>query len=83
MNGGNLAEANAIANNIVENDQKILSHGKRADAIVKGMLMHSRTSAGLKEPTSINDLADEYLRSGISRFKSQGQILQCYHENGF
>jgi len=62
MNGGNLAEANAIANNIVENDQKILTHGKRADAIVKGMLMHSRTSAGLKEPTNINDQADEYLR---------------------
>ncbi len=52
----------AIANDIKQNSEKILYHGKRADAIVKGMLQHSRKSEGVKEPTAINDLCDEYLR---------------------
>jgi signal transduction histidine kinase len=45
-----------------ENQEKILHHGRRADAIVNGMLQHSRSSTGTKEPTDINALADEYLR---------------------
>jgi two-component system, NtrC family, sensor kinase len=59
---GNLDEVKAIARNIRDNEQKINHHGKRADAIVKGMLQHSRTSSAVKEPTGINKLADEYLR---------------------
>jgi signal transduction histidine kinase len=51
-----------ILNDIKENEEKIIHHGKRADAIVKGMLQHSRSSSGIKEPTDINALADEYLR---------------------
>jgi signal transduction histidine kinase len=51
-----------IANDIKENEGKIIFHGKRADAIVKSMLQHSRSSAGKKELTDINALADEYLR---------------------
>ena len=47
---------------IRENNSKINFHGKRADSIVKGMLLHSRTSSGVKEATNINQLADEYLR---------------------
>ena len=62
INKGNIEEATAIANDIAANEQKINHHGKRADAIVKGMLLHSRTSSGVKEPTDINALADEYLR---------------------
>ena len=48
---GNLEEVKALANDIADNEQKINHHGKRADAIVKGMLQHSRTSSGKKEPT--------------------------------
>ena len=59
---GNTQQAIELADNIKENEQKINHHGKRADAIVKGMLQHSRTSTGIKEPTDINALADEYLR---------------------
>jgi C4-dicarboxylate-specific signal transduction histidine kinase len=59
---GNLKEVMAIAENLDENEKKITHHGKRADAIVKGMLQHSQTSAGNKEPADINILADEYLR---------------------
>jgi two-component system, NtrC family, sensor kinase len=59
---GNLDEVNAIADDVISNEEKINHHGKRADAIVKGMLQHSRSSSGIKEPTDINALADEYLR---------------------
>ena len=45
---GNLDEAKAIAKDIKENEEKINHHGKRADAIVKGMLQHSRSSSGVK-----------------------------------
>jgi two-component system NtrC family sensor kinase len=59
---GNIEEVNAIADDLEANEEKINHHGKRADAIVKGMLQHSRSSSGIKEPTDINALADEYLR---------------------
>jgi signal transduction histidine kinase len=59
---GDKEEAFAIADDIKQNLEKINHHGKRADAIVKGMLQHSRTSSGQKEPTDINALCDEYLR---------------------
>jgi signal transduction histidine kinase len=62
LKSDNKEEAIAIANDIKDNEQKINQHGKRADAIVKGMLQHSRSSSGQKEPTDINKLADEYLR---------------------
>lgn len=53
---------NGIISDLSQNQQKITHHGKRADSIVKGMLQHSRTSSGHKEPTDINALADEYMR---------------------
>ncbi len=62
LNQGRTEDAKSIAKSIMENEEKILFHGKRADSIVKGMLQHSRASSGIKEPTDINVLADEYLR---------------------
>lgn len=62
MSKGNLNEAQTIADDIQENEQKIYHHGIRAGGIVKGMLQHSRISTGQKEPTDINNLCDEYLR---------------------
>jgi len=59
---GNLEEIKIIAKDIHDNEEKINHHGKRADAIVKGMLQHSRTSSGQRELTDINSLCDEYLR---------------------
>jgi signal transduction histidine kinase len=59
---GNTAEVKLIAADLQRNLAKINYHGKRADAIVKGMLQHSRTSTGKKEPADINALCDEYLR---------------------
>jgi two-component system NtrC family sensor kinase len=62
LKSGNVDEAINISNDIKDNSEKINHHGKRADAIVKGMLQHSRSSSSVKEPTDINALADEYLR---------------------
>ena len=62
LNRGDIEEAKAIAASVKQNLEKIGHHGKRADAIVKGMLQHSRSGSGVKEPTDINALTDEYLR---------------------
>ena len=59
---GDGKEALQIADDVILNEEKINHHGKRADAIVKGMLQHSRSSSGEKEPTDINALVDEFLR---------------------
>jgi signal transduction histidine kinase len=59
---GAIEEVKALATDIKSNQEKIRDHGKRADAIVKGMLLHSRSSTGVKEPTDLAALADEYLR---------------------
>ena len=59
-------EVNELLDDITQNLEKINHHGKRADAIVKGMLQHSGTSSGQKEPTDINELADEYLKISLS-----------------
>jgi two-component system, NtrC family, sensor kinase len=59
---GNYNDVKAIAKDVIDNQEKINHHGKRADAIVKGMLQHSRSSTGIKEPTDINALTDEYFR---------------------
>ncbi len=62
LKSGNIEEAINISDDIKSNEEKINHHGKRADAIVKGMLQHSRKSEGIKEPTDINALVEEYLR---------------------
>ena len=62
MDKGNIDDAKEIANDVIANEEKINHHGKRADAIVKGMLQHNRSNNGVKEPTDINSLADAYLR---------------------
>jgi signal transduction histidine kinase len=59
---GNLEEVKDIIEDLTENEVKISEHGKRADSIVKGMLLHSRTATGEKTETDINALCDEYLR---------------------
>ncbi|MGH7237878.1 MAG: sensor histidine kinase, partial [Candidatus Saccharimonadales bacterium] len=62
LDKGDVDEAKAIAADVKQNLEKIRHHGKRADSIVKGMLEHSRSSAGQKEPTDLNKLANEYMR---------------------
>ncbi|HSK11894.1 MAG TPA: ATP-binding protein, partial [Phnomibacter sp.] len=52
-------------------------HGKRADAIVKGMLQHSRTNSGQKEPTDINALCEEYLRLAYHGLKARDRSFNA------
>jgi signal transduction histidine kinase len=59
---GNTDDAKGIAEDVIQNLEKIAHHGKRADAIVKGMLQHSRSGSSQKEPTNINALTEEYVR---------------------
>jgi len=58
----NRGEMKLLIEDVNKNLQKIHQHGKRADAIVKSMLQHSRSSSGQKESTGINALTEEYLR---------------------
>jgi signal transduction histidine kinase len=74
---GNLSEVKLIAKDIKDNEQKINHHGKRADAIVKGMLQHSRSSSGQKEPTDINKLADEYLRLAYHGLRAKDNFFNA------
>jgi len=71
MKKGNLMDAESIANDVIDNEEKIIHHGKRADSIVKGMLQHSRISSGQKELTDINALCDEYLRLAYHGFRAK------------
>ena len=80
---GNLQEVRSIADSIDENEQKIISHGKRADTIVKGMLQHSRSSNGLKEPTNINALADEYLRLSYHGIRAKDKFFNATMQTDF
>jgi signal transduction histidine kinase len=80
---GNMDEVKAIANDIAENEQKIAHHGKRADAIVKGMLQHSRSSSGIKEPTDINALADEYLRLAYHGLRAKDKSFNASMKTDF
>jgi two-component system NtrC family sensor kinase len=77
---GNLDEVKSIANTLEENESKIVSHGKRADAIVKGMLQHSRKSNGQKELTDINELCDEYLRLAYHGLRAKDKSFNAKFE---
>ena len=55
-------EVGFILNDVEANLKKILEHGKRADGIVKSMLLHSRGKSGESIPTDLNKLIDEYVK---------------------
>ena len=81
---GNFDEVNAIADDVISNEEKINHHGKRADAIVKGMLQHSRsTNNATKEPTDINALADEYLRLSYHGLRAKDKSFNATMKTNF
>lgn len=83
LNNGNLQEVQSLADDINENEKKIIFHGKRADSIVKGMLQHSQNSNGKKEPTNINLLADEYLRLAYHGLRAKDKEFNADMETDF
>ncbi|HYK45154.1 MAG TPA: ATP-binding protein, partial [Parafilimonas sp.] len=82
-NGSDINEVRAIANDVKRNNEKIAFHGKRADAIVKGMLQHTRVSTGQKEPTNINALADEYLRLAYHGMRAKDKSFNATLKTDF
>ena len=76
-------EVDAIADDVISNEDKIIHHGKRADAIVKGMLQHSRSSTGKKEPTNINALTDEYLRLSYHGLRAKDKSFNAEMKTDF
>ena len=80
---GNLIDAKEIANDLKQNLEKINHHGKRAGDIVKGMLQHSRNGSGVKEPTDINKLADEYLRLAYHGLRAKDKTFNATMKTDF
>ncbi len=74
---GNKEDVRAIADDLSQNLEKILHHGKRADAIVKGMLQHSQSGGGTKEPTNINALADECMRLAYHSLRAKDKSFNA------
>lgn len=80
---GNFDEVKVLAADVMDNEEKIIHHGKRADAIVKGMLQHSRSSSGVKEPTDINALCDEYLRLAYHGLRAKDKSFNSAFKTDF
>ncbi|CAN5374764.1 hypothetical protein BH11BAC3_BH11BAC3_42330 [soil metagenome] len=83
LDKGDIEEAKIISKDIKQNLEKINHHGKRADAIVKGMLQHSRSSSGAKEPTNINALCDEYLRLSYHGLRAKDKSFNAIFKTDF
>ncbi len=83
IENGNVDALKLLLADITDNEQKINQHGKRADAIVKGMLQHSRSSGGVKEPTDINALFDEYLRLSYHGLRARDKSFNATIKTDF
>ena len=83
IENGNLEDAKEIASDVIQNMEKINYHGKRADSIVKGMLQHSRTNTGQKEPTDINALSEEYLRLSYHGLRAKDKSFNSAMKTDF
>lgn len=68
--------AAALSADIKQNLKKIVEHGKRADAIVKGMLQHSRSNTIAAENTNVNTLMDECWRLSYHGFAAKEKGFQ-------
>jgi signal transduction histidine kinase len=80
---GDIDEAKAISDDVIQNLEKITHHGKRADAIVKGMLAHSRSGKGEKEPTDLNALAEEYLKLAYHGLRAKDKSFNADFKTDF
>ncbi|MDZ4793514.1 MAG: ATP-binding protein [Bacteroidota bacterium] len=83
LDKGDINEAKSIAADVKQNLEKINNHGKRAADIVKGMLQHSRSSSGVKEPTDINALCDEYLRLSYHGLRAKDKSFNATMKTDF
>jgi two-component system NtrC family sensor kinase len=76
-------QINNLVSNVTDNFEKIVQHGKRADAIVKGMLQHSRNSSGNKELTDLNALCAEYIKLSYQGIRSRDHSFNAAIQTDF
>jgi len=67
------AEIVELSDTLRDNLHKIVQHGKRADSIVKNMLLHSRQGSGERRPTDINTLVEESLNLAYHGARAEKQ----------
>jgi len=79
----NAAFENNILKDIEQNEEKIGHHGKRAEAIVKAMLLHSNVNTSQKEMVDLNALADEYLRISYHGFRARDKKFNASLETNY
>jgi signal transduction histidine kinase len=83
LQAGNQKAALTLLTDVKENEQKINLHGKRAEAIVKSMLQHSRKNTAEKQLTDINALAEEYLRLAYHGFRAKDKSFHATIQTHF
>src|SRR5680860_780323 len=83
LRNGNLEDVREISDDVILNLEKINHHGRRADAIVKGMLQHSRSSNGQKELTNVNTLVDEYVRLAYHGLQAKDKNFNATLETSY
>src|SRR5579862_1284834 len=71
IDSGDFTTAKGHANDLKKNLEKIGHHGRRADAIVKAMLQHSRTGSGQRDLANLNTIAQEYLKLAYLGFRAK------------
>ena len=77
------AEIAELANTLRDNLDKIVQHGKRADAIVRNMLLHSRQGSGEHRPVEINALVEESLNLAYHGARAEKQGFNITMERSF
>lgn len=80
---GDTEEIKEIIQDLKNNEEKIVSHGKRAEGIVKSMLQHSRKESGKRESTDVNQLADEYLRLSYHGLRAKDKSFNAAYKTDF
>ena len=83
LKSGRQDDAIALSEDIRKNQEKISHHGRRADSIVKNMLLHSRKRTGQPEPTDINALADEYIRLSYHGLRAKDKSFNATFRTQF
>jgi signal transduction histidine kinase len=83
LQNNNNEEVIDLIENLKQNLEKINHHGKRADSIVKGMLLHSRGTSGEKTLTDINDLLDQYVNLAYHGLRAQDKEFNITIEKDY
>jgi signal transduction histidine kinase len=76
-------EIGELTNTLRDNLDKVMQHGKRADSIVKNMLLHSREGSGEHRPVDVNPLVEESLNLAYHGARAENQGFKINMERSF